>query len=286
MSDKKSNKKEELDSTVPVFRMKPITRTSSAIIQHVGYVNDQQKLGDEEVELDKPLVKDIELWGKHAIPICKVGEYDLFGRIYRSNIVGDYIVNCSRYPVIYLTVSYHRSLVSGSLLQLYISIDMSQEDKKKIKTPRDYVKLRVDGQYVRHVDCDKEMTEDWKKVLNSKLENKVIKEMQSDIDLSNPNESSLENIENKIESEFKKCEALMEDMNLNRYENLEIMRNKFIDLCNDPSFHLLLEVAMECRVTQRRNQSGIKDDEVYVVPKQYINMADVKNKLIEDGELI
>ena len=57
----KNSDKDKYVETSPVFRIKPITKSNYGIIQHVGYLNKNEKLGDELVELvtgDKPPMND------------------------------------------------------------------------------------------------------------------------------------------------------------------------------------------------------------------------------------
>src|SRR5579863_6141264 len=117
-SDKASSKKntqndkvsKKYDKAIPVFRIKPEKRSSSCIVKYVGYVIDDEKIGDEVVELDKPIHPEYEVFGRHTIPFKKIGEFNMLGRLYRCNIVGSHIVMSSRYPLMYLTVEYDRPL--------------------------------------------------------------------------------------------------------------------------------------------------------------------------------
>lgn len=283
MTKGNSNRKADYSKTLPVFRIKPINKSNTGIVKFVGYVNENEKLGDEEVELGKTLTKDPEIWGKESIEICNIDGYQVMGRLYRSNLIGNYVVSGSRYPVIYLSVLYYKNIVSGSLLQYYISLDISPETKKEITKPVQYVNKVIDGTYVEHIDCDKEFIDEWRNMTLTKVENDIIKKHSKKGDESN--EEELDVIFEEIENEMKEYDNIMSEKKLPRYENFETMKNKLIDLTSNERFLELIKVALRCRVIQRRNEQGITEEAVYEVPKEYKKMSDIKQQLIESGEL-
>src|SRR5690606_38914089 len=151
--------------------------------KYAGYITDTQNLGDEIVELDTIIHHDSDVYGKHAIPIQPIEKYDMVGRLYRSNIIGSYIVLKSDYPVIYLTVEYNRSFISGSLLQIYLSIQMDKEHKKEInlhKKYKNYRNLHFNGEWNLSIDCDEELKELWKNKMEEKLREEISLDLSSE----------------------------------------------------------------------------------------------------------
>lgn len=61
--------------------------------------------------------------------LIRSGNFEIMGRLFRCNIVGTHIVVSSRYPIIYLNVHYDRPMVSGSLFQIFFSIDMDKTEE-------------------------------------------------------------------------------------------------------------------------------------------------------------
>lgn len=274
--------------TSPVFRLRADNRSNSAKIKHVGYLQENEKLGDEVVELDKTLHPKGNIIGQHAIPINNIGPYEMVGRLYRCNIVGSHIVFSSRYPLMYLNVGYERPLVSGSLFQIFYSIDMNENEKKaikeKTKTDQDnkhYVGLHFTGTWRRHIDCDEEFAEHYEKMIVNMLRNEAVK-CYTGLDTE-----SLEIHVNKyIESERLFYDNLMKDLDL-PFRSFNKIRDHFVDLCMSEKFYKFIEVAMKCREIHRRKQYGLTEDidNTFVIPKIVTKLDDVRQNLIDNNEL-
>ena len=116
------------DNIIPYFRIKPDTIENRATIKYVGSIKEGEKVIDEQLEIENSI---------NTIPIViEESSYDVSGRIYKSNIIGSHIVYSHRYPVVYLDISYDKTIVSGSLFQIFYSIQINHEEKKKIKELR------------------------------------------------------------------------------------------------------------------------------------------------------
>lgn len=269
-------------STTPVFRLKADNRSNSAKIKHVGYLQENEKLGDEVVELDKQLHPNGHVIGRHAIPIKNIGPYEMVGRLYRCNIVGSHIVFSSRYPLMYLNVGYERPLVSGSLFQIFFSIDMNENEKKAIreKTKNDkdnkhYVGLHFTGTWRRHIDCDEEFVEHYEKMIVEMLE-KDASILHMDID----------QISEYVKTEKVFYDSLMKDHDMT-FRSFNKVRDHFVDLCTSEKFYKFVELAMKCRDIHRRKQYGLPEDSdnTFVVPKTVTKLDDVRQNLINNNEL-
>ncbi len=276
-------------TTSPVFRLRADNRSNSAKIKHVGYLQENEKLGDEVVELDKQIHPKGHIIGKHAIPIKNIGAYEMVGRLYRCNIVGSHIVFSSRYPLMYLNVGYERPLVTGSLFQLFYSIDMNENEKKAIKekTKNDkdnkhYIGLQFTGTWNRHIDCDEELIEHYDAMIITMLEN------DAKICYSNNQESnSLDAyIQKYITNEKSYYDNLMKDQVL-PFRSFNKIRDHFVDLCTSDKFYKFVELAMKCREIHRRKQYGLTEnsDDIFVIPKTVTKLDNVRQKLIDNNEL-
>jgi hypothetical protein len=289
----KDIKKKTHENTSAAFRIKPLGG-SRVTIRYKGIIMETERLGDEIVELDEPIHSDCELVGKHAIPINEIGSYDMLGRLYRANIFGDYIVLESNYPVMFLTVEYSRSFVSGSLLQIYLSMRMDQDQKiaiNKTKKYETYKDLKFSGTWNLSIECDPEMKELWKDKITECIKKDVLQEFHYDYEenkekqLMKP-EDVVELINNNINTQLKWYEDIMTETAFN-FVTVKRARNYFVTLAQDPRLHKLLKVAMDCRILNRRAEQEM-DDEEYVPPDhdKVVRLDVIRQKMIDDGELI
>ena len=81
------------DKLIPVFKIKPQGPTN-AIIKYKGLINEEDKLIDDIVELDK--------CNNNTISVELINKYTITGHIYKCNIIGSHIVSSTKYPVIYI----------------------------------------------------------------------------------------------------------------------------------------------------------------------------------------
>lgn len=282
------------EKTTAVFRLKPESNTNRACIKYVGQLKENDKLGDEIVELDKPLHPDAVTVGNHAIPIKKIDSFDMIGRLYRCNIVGSHIVVSRRYPLMFLNVHYERPLVSGSLFQLFLSLDMDNKQKREIMDSKNnamYVNLNVSGSWYLHIDCDDELITNYERYLVKMLEdeardlliqdNKEMIYLRENIDDCGMNKW----IDNYVRDNRVFYDGLIKEREF-KFTSITKMRDWFVELCQSENFNKFVNIAMKCREIYRRNQAGLDDTTPYIVPTNIINMTDISNKMIEDGELI
>ncbi len=286
MSDKK------YENTTPVFRLKPDNRSNSATIRHVGFLNNGEKLGDETIELDRPIHPHANVAGKHAIPIKNVDEYEMTGRLFRCNIVGSHIIMSNRYPLLYLNVHYDRPMVSGSLFQIFFSIEINNDEKRQIKENKDFVNLHFNGIWYRHIDCDEEFIENFDKLLIELLENEALELIfkSDNLELIKSRENMSEDeialwVDNYVLSERKFYDNLIKNQEM-EFKSFSRLRDSFVSLCTSEKFHNFIKIAMKCRELHRRKEYGLDDDSTYVLPEKITKLNDITNKLIEDNELV
>ena len=71
------------------------------------------------------------------------------------------------------------------------------------------------------------------------------------------------------------------------FKNLTKLRDRYITLCMSDKFHKFLVLAMKARDLYRRKQYKIEeDDKQYTIPNNVTKLNDVKQKMIDDNELI
>jgi hypothetical protein len=279
-------------TTVPVFRIKPTNRSERAQIKHIGYLYDGQPLADEIVELDQrtdPL---------NQIPIRAIGSYQMTGHINRCNIVGSHIVGSKRYPLMYLDICYSRPLASGSLFQIFFSINIDRDEKRAVTDSRKYVDLRFSGKWYKHMDCDDELKDNYEQFVTELLENQALERLyrsddrpaQSD-DLAlqamraNATDTQIaEWVEQYVATERAEYDHMIADEPV-RFVSVNRTRDYFVKLCGSEKFYNFLCMAIRAREMHRRSEQGLDDSSTYVVPSKITNMNTMMREMVESGEL-
>jgi hypothetical protein len=287
------NKTDKTDeSMTPVFRLKVKNQSNSARLRYVGNLKGTEKLGDEIVELDRPIHPDANTVGKHAIPIKNIGDFEMIGRLFRCNIVGSHIVMSKRYPLMYLNVQYDRSMVSGSLFQIFYSIDINKQEKANIKKNAQYVNLHFNGVWYRHLDCDDEMKQNYEQYMIEMLEDEAMNRFYKSNDPetiklreSLQDDEVTEWIDQWVEKERVYYDNLMKEQVI-EFKSINNTRDQLVELCTSEKFYKFLEIAMKCREIHRRKKYNLEDESSFVVPKNIIKLDDIKKKMIQDNELI
>ena len=279
------------DESIPIFRMKPTNHSNKCKIKYMGFITDSSKLSDENVNFDKPVHLDHERVGKNAIPIDNIGSYNMIGGLYICNIVGSHIIYSSRYPFMYLNIDYERPMVSGSLFQIFYSIEIDSNEKKNIKDKSKYVNLEFNGKWIRHIDCDDELKQNYDKYLYETLENeakKLFYESKDDqyIKLRNKiKDNDISKwIDKYISSERVFYDSIMNDQPIN-FKSIHGARDEFVQFATSDKFHIFLKIAMKAREMNRRKEYGI-EDMAYNVPSIYTKMDDIQNRMIDNDELV
>lgn len=290
-SNRRAKIKKHYENTTPVFRIRP-DGAERGIIKYIGILNEEEKLGDEVVELVTPLHPDHDIVGKHTLPIKSIDSFDMVGHIYRCNIVGAHIVVSRRYPVMYLNIGYDKSMVSGSLFQLFYSIDMNNEDKKNITDNKKYIDLRFEGKWYRHIDCDEELTNNYDSMIIDMLEDEGanIFYKSDDPDIVNKRDTMTDIeitdwIDNYVANERKFYDELIKDTPFS-FRTLNKLRDMIVELSQSDRFFKFVQIAMKCREIHRRNEHGMDDESGYVIPKQITKLDTIKQMMIENDELI
>lgn len=275
------HKSDNFEKIIPYFRIKPENNTNSAVIKYIGSMGENEKIYDTIIELDKPIHPDYQSVGRHAIPIKKYDKFDITGGLFRCNIVGTHIVMSSRYPLIYLNVLYDRLIVSGTLFQIFFSIDMDKNEKKAIKNNRQYLNLRFSGKLVRHIDCDDELKKNYEKLLKEMLEGEAA-ELLLDETLDN---EFMNKVDEYINTERKYYDQIMTEQNM-EFKSITQLRDNLVELCTSDRFYKFVKIAMKCRHMHRREQFGLSDMDEYVIPTNVTKLNDIVDEMIRSGEFI
>lgn len=279
------------DIKIPVFRISPRNRSNDVMIKYVGTVHDSEKLGDEIVELDRPIHHDHDVYGRHSIPIKRIGEYEIVGRIYRCNIIADHLIKQNTYPYIYLNVGYDRALVSGSLLQLYLTFEMDMNEKKKITTPQQYIERTVGGRWRLQIDCEESMLQNYDKLLRKNFEDQMIREfvnkqiIEDSAITQTITPTITQTITRMVNEKMDRINKWIRGDNF-IFSTKDGARDGLIELAQSDDFYQLLVVAMKCRELTRRKESHLDDDSQYIVPLKITRMCNLADELVDSNEFI
>lgn len=271
------------DKKIPVFRINPRNRSNDVMIKYAGVINDNEKLGDEIVELDRPIHRDHDVYGRHSIPIKRIGEYEIVGRIYRCNIIADYLIKQTKYPYIYLNVGYDRALVSGSLIQVFLIFEMDTNEKKLITTPNHYIDRRVGGSWKIQIDCDETMLQNYEPLIRKNFEEHMIKEYAT---IDGPaNTECIQTIGRMVDEKVDRINGWIRGTSF-IFDTKDGARDYLVTLSQSEDFYQLLVVAMKCREMARRKESHLDDDSQYVVPTTITRMCNLADELMDNDEFI
>ena len=279
----------QYENVTPVFKIKPVN-TTSVIVKIAGYLENDQKLVDELIEFDQSLLKPERVGAtKNVINFGIIDGFVVTGRIYRCSIVGAHIVASYRYPLIYLDISYDKPMVSGSLFQLFYSIDTDKDQKKQIKHNKQYVNHQFSGKWVRHIDCDDEMKDnirDLEKITEDATTTAFYTSNLFGKDSQTlPDEKIVDMIEEYVNREMESHKSLIKDEHF-EFRSLNHIINDILNICNSDNIINFIKYGIDQRREQRRKKYGVNDSTEYTVPKNITSLSDLRQELLESGELI
>lgn len=295
-------------NTQPVFRIKTERNTNNAVLKHVGYfIEGQHLIGDEVVELETSNEKQ-EIYGKNTDCIAQVNGYDITVNVYKTNILGSYLLGTDKFPVYNVTLMYKKNIIAGYLINIYvyftlddksikdlsvpqkiINTETGEEEIKIVKKPQKYVNAQVSGTYSINFELDEEIM----KFVHDQIEKseelalEEVAEYYSSKNISiedvDPNELNkrITDTTNKIVMFYRK---ITDGMTLPSFPSEKVLLNVYIKpLYNNPLFLDILKNAVEYRDKVRRVELNGDEDFEYSVPTNVFNINEVdKNPEIVD----
>lgn len=265
---------EKYSDTEPIFRLKPIFRNNVCEVKHVGYMDSEQKLGDELMEFETSREAQ-EVCGKNIDFINKIYDYTITAAIYKNNIVGSYLLKHTFLPVYSISFAYSKSIVSGFLFDIFIGFELDEESIQVVKDPRKCVNARLYGRFKLKLFCDDEVINSYDLMLNS-IDNKIIEENTI---LDKMNEMSDEEFIKFLDGEITRRKDFL--LNLKNgidipelfsvSRTVEMLRNVY--KLNDLT--VLFETALNVRQKERQQKYNAIED--YKIPTNVINISNVEN---------
>jgi hypothetical protein len=265
---------EKYSDTEPIFRLKPVFRNNVCEVKLVGYMDSEQKLGDELMEFETSREAQ-EVCGKNIDFINKIYDYNVTAAIYKNNVVGSYLLKHTFLPVYSISIAYSKSIVSGFLFDIFIGFELDEESIKIVKDPRKCVNARLYGRFKLKLFCDDEVVNSYDLMLNS-IDNRIIEEGTI---LDKMNEMSEEDFMVFLDTEITRRKDYLltlkngidipELFSVSR--TIEMLRNvyKLNDLTP------LFELALNVRQKERQQKYNAIED--YKIPINVINIKDIEN---------
>jgi hypothetical protein len=265
---------EKYSDTEPIFRLKPVFRNNVCEVKLVGYMDSEQKLGDELMEFETSQ-EEQEVCGTNVDFINKVYDYTISAAIYKNNIVGSYLLKHTFLPVYSISIAYSKAIVSGFLFDIFIGFELDEESIKVVKDPRKCVNARLYGKFVLKLFCDDEVINSYDSMLDS-IGERIIEESQI---LEKMNTMSEEDFLKFLDEEITKRREFFVNLKdgivipelFSVSRTVQMLRNVY--KLNDLT--LLYESALNVR--QKERQQKYSAIEEYKIPTNVINIKDIEN---------
>ena len=191
----------------PFFRAQTVRGEDRIKITHLGNLDHDQDLIDEEVELSQNIGMGV------------VDTYSTYCKVYKCNITLSGLVQ--KIPLMYLSVTYERKIISGSLFSIYCYVTLDDESFKRLKSVKSFDGLKFDGKMSIEMECDKELLDSL-----SAQQREHLSSLISPVEL-----------DNFIGTKY-------------------ILKRHFIKLAKDPKFLEFAKLCLEFRDAERRTRYG------------------------------
>jgi len=282
----KSNNKNDIVHYEPVFRLKSVFSDGEnefveCDIKHVGYVNQNEKFGDEMFELNTTTGEQ-QKYGKYIHTLGEINGYDITLRIYRNNMTGYYLCNNNLLPVCSLQFMYSKSIVTGYLFNIFIYFVLDKNKNSFLKDPQSYVGARVYGKYIMILDSENELNKNINHLYNN-LSEKFALEHLSTENLENLSEEQILNrLKDIITEKNTFYKELMNGKQIKYFKNInQFVNDNLIPIYNNKHFIDVIKYAIEERNKKRAKEYKAYDKE-YKIPEKIHKLTDY----IDNPELV
>jgi hypothetical protein len=285
------------ENIVPFFRVKKTSSTTGKVKCHGIYNRIEEKLHDREMEIDlkddSPFYR--EYYGKHTLYIGKINGYDVTVKFYECNLSGHFLLANENYPLFYFGVYYKNKFVGGSLMSYFYMFSMNEDTKKYLTRPTSpkNKKNKKDKKDKKdntdNTDNTNNMMDGRRyaaRYVNSTLYGNYAFDMSMADKLKDSYKEHIkEYLVNKNSDKYGNPEdyyPFFETINEKErnYASSDYIKNKFMEVINNPKFINVIEIALISREKERREGLGIDSDEEYL-PNQKDSIS-----LINEDELI
>lgn len=285
-TEKSTKNNKDIFNYEPVFRLKPIYSNGEnefveCNIKHVGYVNQNEKFGDEVVELTTTHAEQ-QKYGKNVHTLGEINGYDITLRIYRNNMTGYYMCNNNLLPVCSLQFMYSKSIVTGYLFNIFIYFVLDKVNNSFLKDPKSYVGAHIYGKYIMILDSENELNKNISYLYNN-LSEKFAMEQLATENLENLSEDEILNrLKNIITEKTTFYNELISGKQIKYFKNMtQFVNDNLIPIYNNKHFIDVLKYAIEERNKKRAKEYKAYDKE-YKIPEKIHKLTDY----IDNPELV
>jgi hypothetical protein len=296
------------ENIVPFFRIRKTSNKTGIVKCHGVYNRVEEKLHDREMEIDlktdSPFYK--EYYGKDTLYIGKIKGYDVTIKFYECNLSGHFLLANENYPLYYFGVYYKNKFVGGSLITYFFMFSMSDETHKHLTRPPSPIKSKKTKKSKQlETAIQKPNQFDGKRYaaryVNSTLYGNFAFEMSMSDKLKKDYKYYVKEYLTKkrgdsddiSDSDIDEYSIFFETINeneLKQYASADYIKNKFMEVINNPKFLDVIEISLIRREKERREDAGIDSDEEYEPPKEedvisLINEEELMKRFQKDLEL-
>lgn len=265
-------------NTTPVFRLKPLSNTNNCIVKHVGYLNDNEKLADEPLDIETT-DNMINSYGKNVFFIDTINDYEITVYVLKCNILGNYLLNNIKMPIYNLCFMYKNKLINGYLFNVYINFTLNQSCKNNLIKPQHYINATLTGNYSIDIDCDQSIVDKRIDFILS-LQDIVLKQIINKFMLSYDN---INLFMNDITNEYNQTmsdiniyyDKLFDGFQLLNFPSEQIILSLYSSIYKNPFIKYLIHFSLLEREKERRINLGVHDDDTYFIPQKIIKIKDV-----------
>lgn len=285
-TEKSTKNNKDIFHYEPVFRLKPsYSDTENEFVEcdikHVGYVNQNEKFGDEMVEINTSPVEQ-QKYGKNIHTLGEINGYDITLRVYRNNMTGYYMCNNNLLPVCSMQFMYSKSIVTGYLFNIFIYFVLDKTKNSFLKDPKSYVGARVYGKYIMILDSENELNKNVNHLYDNLCEKFAIEQVATE-NLENLSQDEILNRLKDIINEKKTFyKELISGKQIKYFKNMtQFVNDNLIPIYNNKHFIDVLKYAVEERNKKRAKEYKAYDKE-YKIPEKIHKLTDY----IDNPELV
>jgi flagellar biosynthesis chaperone FliJ len=265
----------------PVFRLKPIrtdpTELSKCDVKHVGYISNNQNLGDEIVELETTLAEQRK-YGKNIHTLGEINGYDITVRIYRNNMTGHYMINSKQLPICNLQLMYSKTILTGYLFNVFIYFILDPYKNSFLKDPKSYVGATIYGVFYMILDSEGEINQNISHLYNNLCEKYAKEQLLEEMNNTNMTEDELvKRLYDIIEEKKEFYKKIMVGTEIKSYRNIKEFIDDYLKpIYNNRHFIDIIKYALEERHKKRIKEYKAYDKE-YKIPEKILKLSDYEN---------
>lgn len=268
----------------PIFRLKAKQNEpdelASCEIKHVGFINQNEKLGDEPLEINS------DSNNKYVMSLGTIDGYQITARAYRVNMTGHYMVNNNKLPLCSLQFLYSKTILSGSLFTLFVYLNLDKYKNSFLTKPQSYVGATVYGKYTLVLDTNNELkSNELRELTDIFCEKYAIEEFASQLE-ENQNlteEQILEKIKKLTEEKKILYNQLIVGKPITHFKKITpFVKENLLDFAKSSQFIGLIKYGLHIRSKKRNEEYGAFNKE-YSIPKKVFKVSEYeKNPNIVD----